>query len=191
MATCCIKGCEKNALARGMCAMHYRRQSLYGDPTAVKLRQLHGADLATRLAHYTKKGAGCWEWTGSRDPNGYGRLNIGGYPALAHRLSWQVHCHEISPEQHVLHRCDNPACVRPDHLFLGDQADNNHDMIAKGRFSPGVSLGEDHGHAKLTDDDVRAIRAHPGPQTAIAKQFGISQAQVSDIKRRKSWAHLK
>lgn len=190
MRQCCIKDCDKLHLAGGLCAMHYRRQKLYGDPTTVKLFQMRGLSLKERWEAYTEKGEDCWLWVGSRDPNGYGRLNINGRPELAHRLAWRLFCSEITSDQHVLHKCDNPSCVRPDHLFLGDQVANNADMKSKGRYRPGVSLGEAHGCAKLTEDQVREIRASSGPSELAAKHYGISGRQVRDIRLRRSWRHL-
>ena len=190
MNQCCIKDCKKRTLARGMCAMHYRRFRKYGDPTQVKLRQLHGADLETRFLHYASKGEGCWEWSGSKDVNGYGRLNIDGKPELAHRLAWRLYRHPINSDQHVLHRCDNPQCVNPKHLFLGDQAANNADARKKGRFKPGISIGEEHGMAKLTETQVRKIRSSSKPPQQIADQLGISRRQVRDIQAKRAWRHL-
>lgn len=77
----------------------------------------------------------CWEWTGARLPRGYGFAwdNAVGANRLAHRLAWELTNGPIPDDLWVLHRCDNPPCVRPDHLFLGTAADNAHDMMAKGR----------------------------------------------------------
>lgn len=79
------------------------------------------------------RGGECWRWTADCDSSGYGSLKTGHTKVSAHRLSWQLHHGQIPPGQSVLHRCDNPRCVRPDHLFLGTQADNIADMVAKGR----------------------------------------------------------
>lgn len=190
MKICCIKDCEKRAKAKGMCAMHYKRAKLYGDPTKTLQKQLHGATLQERFDHYVDKSSDCWEWKGSPDPNGYGRLNIDGTPILAHRISWELHRHKITPDQHVLHRCDNPPCVNPDHLFLGDQVANNADMKAKGRFRPGVSHGIDHGRAKLTEAQVLEIRAALGDSQQIAERFGISRRHVYDIQNMRVWRHI-
>jgi len=79
---------------------------------------------------------GCWEWTGARWVEGYGRLSLGPGvgPKKAHRLSWELHYGAIPDGLDVLHRCDNPPCVRPDHLFVGTQADNMRDARAKHRW---------------------------------------------------------
>jgi HNH endonuclease len=84
-----------------------------------------------------KRGPGCWEWQGYRDRKGYGRIGGGKDSQLVHRLSWSLH-HGDPGELCVLHHCDNPPCVNPDHLFLGTIQDNNADMIAKGRRRPDV-----------------------------------------------------
>jgi len=77
----------------------------------------------------------CWEWTGSKRPLGYGQMGIPGTnrPVGAHRISWELHFGPIPDDMFVCHRCDNPKCVRPDHLFLGTPTDNVRDMVAKGR----------------------------------------------------------
>jgi hypothetical protein len=85
---------------------------------------------------------GCWEWAGSRRDIGYDAIGSGpGYPGpkmlQAHRLSWEIHNGPVPPRVQVLHRCDNPPCVNPNHLFLGTQRDNVLDCLAKGRRGAG------------------------------------------------------
>jgi hypothetical protein len=187
---CSIPGCGKKELSRGFCSAHYAKWSKYGDPLVVKQRQLHGVTLSERWSSYVEKSDGCWIWSGSRDTNGYGRLRVNDVPELAHRLAWKLLRHDITPGQHVLHRCDNPACVNPAHLFLGDQAANNADKMAKKRHKFGVSRGEDHGCSKLTEEQVLEIRKSVGSSIQVGERFGISGRQVRDIRRRKAWAHL-
>lgn len=188
---CSIEGCKNNHAAHGYCATHLKRFRKYGDPLKVKQRQIHGASLQERFESYVgERGSGCWEWAGSRDINGYGRLSVDGIPALAHRISWSLYRGEITSEQHVLHRCDNPSCIRPEHLFLGDQIANMADKMAKKRHRYGVSRGTDHGSARLTEDQVREIRASTEASEKIAPLYGVSGRQIRDIRTRKSWRHL-
>ena len=96
--------------------------------------------LASRFYDKILIGHGCWEWTGCINNHGYGKIMVlvgeEYKAALAHRVSWFLETGSW-PERNVLHECDNPKCVRPDHLFLGNQLDNVHDCISKGRFRNG------------------------------------------------------
>lgn len=135
---------------------------------------------------------GCWIWMGNRfslKRGGYGCFTMrpAGIRAVrAHRLSWEIYCAAITPAQHVLHRCDNPICVNPDHLFLGDQRSNMDDKVSKAR----QDRGDQHGMHKLSEQDARAIKADPRKHAEIASQYGVSYVTVSDIKRGRSWRHL-
>lgn len=190
MKTCCIKECEKPVFAKAMCQQHYRRMREHGNPFVQLQAQLHGKTAEERFNHYVIKCDGCWDWSGSKDVNGYGRLNINSVPALAHRVSWAVHNGPIPEGKHVLHKCDNPSCSNPDHLFLGTHRENVADKMQKDRHRYGVSKGEKHGCSKLTEDQVREIRASKGSSLIIAKQYGVSGRTVREIRTRQSWAHL-
>src|SRR3954470_5960578 len=123
----------------------------------------------------------CWPWVGARQQTGYGILFKSSRPRrwhLAHRLSWELHNGPIPGGLHVLHRCDNPPCVNPAHLFLGTQADNNRDRGRKGRNGGHKIRGAANGRAKLSPTDVAAIRRAYGDgatQVALAARFGVSQ----------------
>lgn len=162
------------------------------------VKQIHGKSVYERMHEYTQRSSDseCWEWTSYRDPNGYGRLNVpndkGSYvPMLAHRLAWQfANGRDLDRYEHVMHRCDNPGCVNPAHLRLGSHQDNMADKMRKGRHRYGTSVGEKHGMARLTDDQVREIRASTGSSIKIGEKYGISGRQVRSIRRRESWKHL-
>lgn len=131
----------------------------------------------------------CWEWQGPRNDDNYGRLNFYGRVRGAHRYSYELHFGPIPKGFQVLHRCDNPSCVNPNHLFLGKPADNAADKVAKGRHP----RGEDCVRAKLTEEIVREIfrlREQGALQSEIAEKLGTSQKNVSSVLRRKSWAHV-
>lgn len=145
-------------------------------------------------AKVDKRGADeCWLWLWFRNRKGYGRVRSGGKSRamlLVHRVSWEVANGPIPDGICVCHRCDVPACVNPAHLFLGTQADNVADMLAKGRGGYKAPRGERNGRAKLTDAQVREIRASEGSQMAIAARFGIGEATVSKIRNGKRWSHV-
>lgn len=134
----------------------------------------------------------CWEWQGPRLRQTYGRTKHGGRTVYAHRRAWELTHGSISDGIDICHRCDNPPCCNPVHLFEGDHSANMADMKAKGRARSGSPKGEDHPQAKLTDADIRKMRGDHrsgATQTALAGRFGVSQAYVSRLlagKRRAS-----
>src|SRR5262249_50208468 len=154
-----------------------------------KLNHLQGATVRQRFDAYVSFGEDCWEWTSYRDPNGYGRLSIDNYPHLAHRLAWEFNRGPIPGGMHVLHRCDNPSCVKPEHLFLGSHDDNMADKMRKKRHRFGVSRGSKHGCSKLTEDQVRRIRLMSGSSREIANALGniVSSRQIRDIRCGRLW----
>jgi hypothetical protein len=128
------------------------------------------------------KSEDCWEWTAAKTSKGYGKFSLpeAGKWALAHRYAYELSGADIS-DMCVLHHCDNPACVNPDHLFLGTRADNAADRDRKGR-----------GATKLTADDVRSIRNMGGKATQrkIAEKYGVSQSIVQRILAGKIWTRV-
>src|ERR1035437_6715995 len=151
---------------------------------------------------------GCWEWQLRVGGNGYGRTTVLGKTYHVHRLAWEMKNGPIPDGLLVLHHCDNRRCCNPDHLFVGTQADNLADMRAKGRQkytgAKNPRRGSSHHEAKLTDDQVRAIRAEyrpnnyrrprgtvsPGSFSELATRFGVSPQTIEVIVRRKGWTHL-
>lgn len=187
---CSVPYCDVRCYGHGLCHKHYKAFLRHGDPTKVVQKQHHGLTLKARFDVYTKRKPGCWEWIGYRDPNGYGRMDVGDRPMLAHRVSYLVHYGSIPDGMAVLHKCDEPKCVNPEHLFLGTQADNVRDMHAKGRARKRALRGSEHGMAKLDGKKVRAIRAWQGPLKVIAERYGITAATACDVRKRKTWKHI-
>lgn len=131
-------------------------------------------------------GDACWEWQAYKNHNGYGEFSYGGRARLASRVAYELSKRKFDPKLKVLHTCDNPACVNPQHLFLGTQQDNLKDMRDKGRDA----RGETQGMSKLTEADVIAIRASTGLHRDVAAQYGIHEDHIGRIKARRRWAHL-
>lgn len=174
----------------------------------------------------------CWPWTGARSLN-YGVLSIDGRQQKAHRVVYEIAKGPIPKGQRICHRCDNPPCCNPAHLFAGTAKDNSLDMARKERAGhtklttadvvairadtrPLKAIAADYGvhfgtiawakngrswthvpnpnvskkRAKLTEDQVRSIRTDGRPSIEIAKELGLSRAQVQRIKRRERWGHV-
>ena len=128
------------------------------------------------------KSQDCWEWTASKVSNGYGAFQLGvGKTVRAHMLMLQLHNgKEISTQDHVCHKCDNPACVNPEHLFLGDALINNQDMMAKGRNRH--LSGEDNPSAKLSNKQAADIVNDERKHQQIADSYGVSRSLITQIK---------
>ncbi len=155
--------------------------------TAIGLARRHSRE--TEIAIFWSKveqGPGCWNWSGSLDPKGYGQARLNRKPERAHRVSYEIAFGDILSDLCVCHSCDNPRCCNPGHLFLGTIADNNADMTAKQRHA----FGEVNGQAKLTAAQVLEIRTDAREGRTIAEEYGVSPALVSLIKSRQVWRHL-
>ncbi len=136
-------------------------------------------------------------WTASKTMAGYGHYTIGLRSksnikrVYTHRLAWAITYPNLPiGDLCVCHRCDNPPCCNPEHLFLGTHTDNMRDREAKNRSNPKPRLGWGHTNAKLTEDNVYDIRASKERHRVLAARFGISSAHISRIKSRKAWKHL-
>lgn len=137
----------------------------------------------------------CWVWTAHRTCNGYGRIGRGGkYGKIdgAHRVSWEVEYGSVPEGMDVLHACDNPPCVNPSHLFIGTAKDNIDDMLRKGRDRH--RHGEAHRDARLTEQQVRDIRANKAlcrvSDRELGERYGVSNVAISRIVRRITWKHV-
>ncbi len=187
---CLVDGCSRISVSLEMCSKHYLRHFRHGDVNYKSRRDTTGMTMLERFAHYTHRiPNGCWEWTGPQDGKGYGRLNAGNKRHLAHRYSYELYLGPIEKDYLVCHKCDNPLCVNPEHLFIGTHQDNMTDMVNKQRNT----RGQDKHNAKLTSEDVIIIRkllAAGAYQRVIAERFGVERKCISDIKTGRNWGWL-
>jgi hypothetical protein len=152
------------------------------------------ADWSVRFWAKVRRGEGCWEWTGARHKQGYGAFGILGKYHRSSRVAYELVNGPIPAGQDVLHKCDNPPCCNPEHLFLGDDAANSKDAMAKRRHAH----GETNTHAKLTEEQVLEIRRryrYTGPRgktnvAELAKEYGVAKVTLYAAASRRSWKHL-
>jgi hypothetical protein len=149
--------------------------------------------VADRFWEKVQKTDDCWNWIGQLDRKGYGTLGSGGREGRmthAHRIAWAILIGDIPDRMNVLHKCDNRRCVNPDHLFLGTNADNMKDKIAKGRQTRGSNCPS----AKLTEEKVIEIRrryaAGEMDQAALAWEYGVGLATICEAISGKTWGHV-
>jgi hypothetical protein len=132
----------------------------------------------------------CWHWTGTTSPRGYGKLKHNKQDWRAHRFSWVMHFGAIPKGLNVLHRCDNPSCVNPSHLFLGTHSDNHKDKVSKNRQAKGSRSGQ----SKLTEQIVLQMRhRHSLGRTyaELGREFGVSNVAARLAVIGRTWTHVK
>ena len=146
------------------------------------------SDILLRILRNTSiDPSGCWLWKGSKSVAGYGRIKFDDVRWAVHRLMAHINISDVAEDSVVCHRCDNPCCVNPEHLFIGTQKQNVDDRDAKGRRNQ--ARGERQGSSKLSAEQVLAIRLDSRKQSVIAAEYGISRAHVGNLKANRAWKH--
>ncbi len=203
---CKAPKCNGIIKAAGLCSKHYQRLKKYGDLNFTSNHR--GASQEEKFWPYVNKTSKCWEWT-APPVGGYGRIFISGKAKKAHRVSYELHFGEIPDGLLVLHKCDNPICVRPGHLFLGTHLDNCLDKHKKGRENIESRSGDNHWmknkpdriakgsayhRSSLTDEQVKSLYCEYFEggitQRDLAKKYGISHKNISHILLGKTWKHV-
>lgn len=186
---CSVSGCTKRADKRGMCAMHYRRWKLYGDPNE-RRRTEKGAPIKFIMEiALCFAGNDCLIWPWFKDENGRGNIWHNGRMVKVPRFVCTLaHGEPPTPKHDAAHECGNGhlGCINPHHLSWKTKAENEADKIRHGT----LICGEDFFNAKITEDQARQILASNESAYVLAERFGINRRTVQDIWNRKTWKHL-
>lgn len=176
------------------CSLACARQAKAGD---IEYRFWAKVDRNGPIPEHVPALGNCWLWTGAKWPDGYGCFMIRRRKVRATHVAYELTHKAPVPGPMMLHRCDNPPCVRPDHLFSGDARDNALDAIAKGRFARDfkrtIRRGDEHHQARLVEADIPEIRRRiaAGESTrAVGSDYGVSGGTISLAARRLTWAHV-
>lgn len=179
--TCTL--CGGPVVGYGFCNKHYMAWSKYGDPN----KKLNARNEPFKNRYTVDEQTGCWVWIIKNPIQRYGWWKAFG-EIKAHRASWVMHNGPVPDGMQVLHKCDNPRCVNPQHLFIGTQIDNMKDMSLKKRGR--VSVGARNTNAKLNEAQVRLVRVSSIPNKQLAELLGVNANTIGCIKRRELWPHL-
>lgn len=199
---CSVPGCSSTVIARSLCPRHYDRLRRLGDSGAL----IPARDLPAEVYFWSRVAiAGpddCWLWKGSSNYFGYGQVSVGRRPQMAHRIALGLDLgRPVKTGSLALHRCDNPPCCNPRHLYEGSAADNANDRVVRGRSNTeqlsrtrierGVARGERNPRAKLdrakADEIRRKYAAGHGSQQTLANEYGVDQTLISRIVRGLTW----
>jgi len=195
MRICKIEGCGIKHYGKGFCRKHYRRFFKHGNPNMVLCENV-GTKKTIQEQLWNRveiDSNDCWNFIGCKN-RGYGRLGYKGKLIYAHRLAWILTNGEIPVDMCVLHRCDNPACIFPNHLFLGTYKDNMQDMISKNRQRYSFISGHPSFNTKLDQGQVKEIRglydSGDISQYKLAKLYGVTKSCIQKIISKNSWRNI-
>lgn len=196
---CLITNCTRKHKARGLCGTHYFRWRVNGDPLAISRREnvilskVNDELFPTKfwaLVAITADITRCWLWQHTTTTAGYGQVNVDGERVYAHRLAWQLaNGRPPHADLEVLHSCDNPPCVNPNHLREGTHKDNIQDAMIRNR----MQVGALRYNTKLNDELVKQIRQELASGRSgqwVSTTYGLAPMTVSKIKHRQTWKHV-
>jgi hypothetical protein len=173
--------CEKQVIGRRLCRSHYYKARRAGSLEAFQKKYRSLKERLLEKIYIAENG--CWLWTAQTNSYGYALIWHSGKCIRAHRASYEIFKEALVDSQVVCHKCDTPACVNPDHLFVGTRLDNNQDAVKKMRHA----FGQKNGKTRLTRNHIHEILTDHRPQHEIAKSYGVSQSHISRIKNNKVW----
>ena len=178
MTQCSIEGCQGNKHAKGLCKHHYQTQWRTGKTDLI--RPVFRGNKYQRLEHYSRPSdcSDCIVWIGHKDKDGYGAMRDGKKMVRPHRVAYEKEFGAIPEGMSVLHKCNNPDCVNPAHLYLGDHSQNMKDRLKSGNYA----TGERHPNSKFSDETVNLIRMESGTNKYISQKYGVSVTQVRNIR---------
>jgi len=191
MRKCTVEDCCEKYFARGACVSHYRELVRSGAIVRGKKPM-----IGSRFWEYMDSSGGpdsCWEWSSYKNPQGYGKVKHKGKSYFSHRYAWILTNGEIPEGMLVCHRCDNPPCCNPKHLFIGTYLDNSRDKFSKGRQR--YICGVENNQAKLNPEIVQKIRhlysTGDYTQIGLGRHLGIPRTTVRNVLIGRTWKHLR
>ncbi len=191
---CSVEDCPNSVWARGWCDKHYRRWKAHDDPLFLDFEpwdSIWDEGFAEYFWNKAVKGDdGCWRWRGIDKKGRYGKILVGETKYQTHRLSW-ILTHNVEPTLLILHHCDHPSCINPEHLYEGTDADNSRDKVMRDRMNP--LKGEQHPKSKLTDAKVRDIKQELKqgiPWNVLSEKYGVVKGSIGHIAAGRSWKHV-
>ena len=190
---CTIEGCESQFYAKNLCKKHYGRFIRRGNPQELydPRGRIMAESLRQAFERYFKRGneKECWPWLGSVSHTGYGELRYKSKTYRAHRVSYMLHISSFDDELFICHKCDNPPCVNPNHLFAGTANDNVQDKVNKNR----QAQLQEHGRAVLNNQQAKEIKdllAKGYARSQLAKMYHVSKSIIIDIDRGFTWKNI-
>jgi hypothetical protein len=192
MTKCKEIDCSNNVLASGYCAKHYQRLRRSGVIASGTKPRGTTEERFWRFVE-KKSDSECWIWVGHQAGN-YGSFSIGARTlgtVLAHRFSWAMHNNqEIPSGMVIMHSCDNPLCVNPNHLSVGTHMENTHDMLKKGRHTYIAHVGEENGKSVLNAKIVKEIRESKMNHAELGRFYGVSTSCIRGVRTGRTWSHI-
>ena len=189
----CVCDCGTQRIISGSSLRHGHSKScgcMKSEEAALRMREIRLKESGTIeerfFSRFKKTENGCWQWNAHADKDGYGVMSSHGKNIRAHRFSYEHHIGAIPQGMSVCHKCDNPGCVNPEHLFIGSAKDNAQDALTKKRHY----IGDKNGRSKITEDHAKFIKSSSMSGPELAEMFNVNRSTINNIRRGVTWKHL-